>query len=216
MNKKLDQIKTKIVSWCPLKKNSKLNLKKTIVILLAVLVVGLGLYRFKSWIVVAIINNRPITRFSLARQLEKQYGQQALENEVSRILILQAGKKQNVVIGQEQIEGRINEIRQQVSGQGADLETLLKSQGQTMADLEEQIRIQLIVEKILGPEVDVSKEEVQNYFDQNQEFFAEETVFEDVADRIKDDLYQQKLSEKFQPWLAQLREQGKIHYWLKF
>ena len=190
--------------------------QKIIITVLVVLVLALAVYKFKDWVVVAVVNNRPVTRFTLDRQLEKQYGQQTLESEVSKILILQQAKKEGIEVSAEAIGEKVKEIEDQVTSQGADLETLLSAQGQTRADLEEQIRIQLIVEEILGPEVEVTQEEVAGYYETNQEFFPEGSTLEDLQERISQDLYQQKLAEAFAPWLEKVKGQSKIFYWAQF
>ncbi len=62
-------------------------------VLIALLALG---FLFKEWFVVAVVNNRPITRLALDRDLEKQGGKQILESKISEMLVLDEAKKQKV------------------------------------------------------------------------------------------------------------------------
>jgi len=191
------------------------RLSKTLIPLLIVLAIAGVLYGIKGWFVAAVVNGRPISRWSLDRQLEKQMGKAVLENEIVKILILQAGKKEKVVVSREELDAKIEEIKEQFSSQGTDLETLLASQGQTSKDLEEQIKVQLIVEKIVGKDIEVTDEQIAEYFETSKDFFPEDATLEEMKEDIQQDLFQQKLGEKFQPWLTQLKEDSKVYYFLK-
>lgn len=202
-----------------LRKNISQNFKKfrkTLVIILGILVIGLALFNFKSLFVAAIVNNRPISRVSLIKLLEKQGGKQVLDNQITQVLILQEAKKQNLKIEEKEIEAKIKEIEEQVKGQGSDLDTLLQSQGQTRKDLGEQLQIQLTVEKILGKDISITDAEIKDYFDKNETLFPKDSTLESVKADIEKDLIQQKMSEKFQPWLEELKTKSKIYYFLKF
>lgn len=202
-----------------LRKNIAKNFKKfrkTIVIFLSILVLGLSLFNFKSLFVASIVNNRPISRLSLIRLLEKQGGKQVLENQITQVLILQEAKKQNLKVEEKEIADKIKEIEDQVKAQGSDLDSLLQAQGQTRKDLGEQIRIQLTVEKIVGKDITITEAEIKDYFDKNKTLFPKDSTLESVMADIEKDLRQQKMSEKFQPWLTDLKSKAKIHYFLKF
>lgn len=169
----------------------------------------------KDWFVVALVNNRPITRFSLDRDLEKQGGKQVLESRISEMLVLDEAKKQKVSLPQTEVDAKINQIKTQVESQGQKLETLLAAQGQTQKDLENQIRLQLTAEKLLSDKTQVSDQEVADYFKTNQSTYPKGTKLEEKAAEIKDQLAQQKLSAAISPWLEKLRTQAKIYYFLK-
>lgn len=164
----------------------------------------------------ALVNNRPISRLSLVRELEKQAGQQTLDTLITKSLILQEADKQNIKIGQERIEGKIKEIEEQVKSQGADLDVLLQNQGQTRKGLEGEIKIQLIIEEILGKDIEITEEELQNYFEENKEFLGEDASFEEMKEDLKEQLRQQKANNKISTWLEELKQNAKINYFLKF
>lgn len=190
--------------------------KKALIIFLVFLIFAFILFNFKHLFIAAIVNNKPITRYALNRELEKQGGQQILESLITKSLILQEAEKQGIKISNEKIKEKIAEIEANIKSQGSDLDTLLQTQGQTRQDLEKQIRIELIIEEILEKDVSISEEQVKDYFEENKELFGEEATFEGVKDQLEEELRQQELSNRFQSWLEELKQKAKIYYFLKF
>lgn len=190
--------------------------KKALIIFLAFLIFVFLLFNIKHLFIAAVVNNKPITRFALDRELEKQGGQQVLESLITKSLILQEAKKQGIKISDEEIGEKISEIETQLESQGTDLDTLLQTQGQTRQTLEEQLRIELIIEKIFDEEVSISDEQVRDYFEENKGLLGEDASFEEVKDQLEEELRQQALSNRFQLWLDDLKQKSRIHYFLKF
>lgn len=190
--------------------------KKLIIVSLLFIIFAFLIFNFKHLFIAAVINNHPITRLALDRELEKQGGQQVLENLITQSLILQEAKKQKIEISDEEIKEKIAEIETSIESQGSDLDSLLEAQGQTRQGLEEQIKIQLIIEKIIGKEIKITDEEIKNYFEENKELFGEEATLEGIKDQLKEELKQQELSNRFQSWLEELKQKAKIYYFLKF
>ncbi len=182
---------------------------------LAVIVVIFVIYYFKGSFIAAVVNNHPITRYSLDRDLEKQGGKQVLENKITEILILQELNKQNITIPQADIDQKIKEIEDQVSSQGQKLDSLLAMQGQTKKDLENQLKLQIAVEKILGKDVNIGDKEIADSFEQNKSTYEKDAKIEDKKEEIKTTLYRQVISEKFQPWIEEIKKNSKIYYFLK-
>ncbi|HLL60293.1 MAG TPA: hypothetical protein VK338_01120, partial [Candidatus Nitrosocosmicus sp.] len=87
------------------------------------------------------------------------------------------------------------------------------SQGQTRDDLKKQIKIQILVEKMFGKDLAVTDKEAQEYFEKNKESYGEAT-YESKANEIKNGLKNQKLAEKFQSWLEDVKSKAKIKYYI--
>lgn len=185
--------------------------KSLFFLLLAVLVVFVFL---KNWLIVALVNGRPITRLSLDRELEKQGGKQVLESKITEILILNEAKKEKVSISPLEIEQKIKEIESQLQGQ--KLTDLLAMQGQTLKDLEKQIKLQLSIERILSKDISVSDKDISDYFEKNKGSYPKDTKLEDKKAEIKSLLLNQALGQKFQSWLEESKKKAKIYYFLKF
>lgn len=192
----------------------KLNNRVVFLLLLAIVAV-LAVVNFKHLAVAAIVNGRPISRLALIRDLEKQSGKQALDNIITKQLILQEAARQKVVVTKEEINSKIEATKKQVEAQGAKWDDILASQGITQKDLEEQFSVQLLIEKILSKDIKIEDSEVADYFKTNTSFYPKGTKLDEVKDSIKETLAQQKISQRFQEWVTELKKNAKIDYWLR-
>lgn len=196
--------------------SASMKFNKKYIIIGIVLVLAALLFMFKSLFVVAVVNGQPISRLALIGELEKQSGKQTLNSLVTKTLILQEAKKQNINISQQEIDAEIIKIESNVKGQGKTLNDALMAQGLTRADLVEQITIQKMIEKLLGKETQVSDQEVNEYIAQNSAQFPEGSDTPAFRAQIKQQLQQQKLSAKFQTYLAKLQKDAKISYFVQY
>ena len=185
------------------------------ILLFAFATIVILLFFLKSWLVVAIVDNHPITRFYLDRELERQGGKQVLEGKITEILISQEAARQKIIVSQEEINQKISQIEEQLKPQGQNLEAVLAMQGQTKKDLEKQIKLQVLVEKLLGKDISISEQAITDYFDKNKDSYTKGAKLEDKKEEIQNTLRNQALSEKFQPWLEDLKSKAKIYYFLK-
>lgn len=197
--------------------NSQINplarqAKRTKFIIGFIIVIGILLYFFRGLFVVAIVNGKPITRIEVIQQLEKQGGKKALDQLITKDLIFQEADKQSVKIGSKEIDDQMKKIDENLAKQGQNLDTALAAQGMTRVDLEDQIRIQKIVEKIFTKDIGVSNKEASDFVEQNKASFVEGTPQSVMIEQAKEQIRQQKLSAKFQPWLKDLQQKAKIYY----
>ena len=194
-------------------KSFKIPVKK-LIILLAIIIVGFLIYQNKDLLVVATVNNKPISRQRFNQQIESQYGQQVLETMINEELIKQAAKDQNIVIDQEKIDEEMAKIEKSLP-EGMNLDQALQMQGMSRENLEEQMRLQLAIEEILAPKIQITDEELKQYIEENKDYFSA-TQEAQIKEEAQEGLRQQKLNQNFQSWLQELTEKAKINRWLKF
>ncbi len=195
--------------------NSKKS-KKVIALFIAFILFLSLLYLGRSLFFVAWVGGRPITRLSVVRQLEKQGGKETLENLITKELILQASGKANITVSKDDVAAEIDKISKMVESQGSTLDAALAAQGQTRAELEENIRLQKSLEKILENDIKISDEDSQKYFEANKAMYGEAAKYDDLKNDIRDQLKQEKLSSAFQSWLAKLKTDSKIIYFVNY
>lgn len=174
-----------------------------------VVVVLVLLYFFKGLFVAAVVNGTPISRIALVQELEKQEGSSVLNALVTKELVNQEAKKSGVSVSKEEIDSEIKKIEESIESQGQTLDQALASQGWTRDDLGDQIRTQIIVEKLLADKVNVTDQEVDEYIKTN-------LAPTESKDDVKALLKQQKLMTEYQTWIANLLAQAKINYWVKY
>jgi len=183
-------------------------------LLFSVVILG-GLYLIRNQFIVATVNRRPITRWQLLKTLEKQSGNQTLDNLITEILISQEARKEEIVITPKEIEEEIKKIKENFTAQGQDFEVLLEMQGINAEELSKQIRIQKILEKMVGQDIEITPEEVDEYLETNKEFLPEDQSPEELEKQATENLKQQKMGLAVQAWLADLKEKAKINYLLE-
>jgi len=122
--------------------------KKSLIVFLLVFILAITFFLLKKELVVASVNGQPIFRLSLIREMEKTFGKQSLEGLIGKTLVFQEAKKQNVTVGKQEIDQEIAKIEESFKSQNQDLNQFLSSQGLKRADLEEQVKLQKIAEKL--------------------------------------------------------------------
>ncbi len=204
---KISEKKTKIPMFV------KSNRKK-IIIGVIVIVVLVSVYLLKSLFIVATVNGEPILRTTFTKELEKKDGKQVLNSLVTKSLILQEANKQKVTLTDTELAQEIKSLEDSLTKQGQNLDQLLQAQGMTRADLNEQIKMQKTIEKLIGKDVKVTDKEIQDYIDKNKDSFPESNSADENKKVVKQQLEQQKLSDKFQTWIADLEKKAKINYFV--
>ena len=189
------------------------QLKKPYVLAaIAVIIIALLLFRFRGVFVAAVVNGQPITRLSVIHDLEKQGGKQTLNTLISKQLIAQEATKRKIVISDNDINAEIKKIEENYKKQGQTLEDVLKTENITRQNFVEQIRIQKTIEKMLEKDVVVSTNEVKAYMEKNKANLPQGTTEKDVKDQLRS----QKLNEKFQALLEDLRKNAKIQTFVNY
>ena len=185
------------------------------VVVLVALAAALG-YLARPLIFAASVNGQLVTRYKLISELEKQGGANVLDSLVTKSLIFQEAKKMGVGVSQEDLDSEVARIEGVVSAQGSTLDEALALQGQTRQDFIEQIKLQKTVEKILADKLVVTQEEAQKYYEENTDFYGEDSKYEDVSESVKNQLMQEKLSTAYQGWITDLKGSANINYFVDF
>lgn len=181
-----------------------------VAILLAVLVV----YLLKSWFVVAVVNGQFITRPAFESAMEKQDGKQILNNLITEKLLQQEAAKKGISVSQSDVNSQVKKIDQQLASQGQTLDQALAARGMTRADLEQQLKLQTLLQKLLGNDVKVSDKDVQDYIDKNKDTLPTGESESQLKASVKQQLEQQKLTTAAQALVQKLQQQAHITYFI--
>jgi len=199
-------------SVTPRKSLSKLKVG----ILVGVVIIAVLLYVFRGFFIAAIVNGQVITRMSIDQQLEKQFGKKTLESLITKNLILQEMQKNNISVTDKEVNDEIKKIEDTLKKQQRTLSEALDQQGLTRSDLMDQLKIQKMIEKYFAKDSQVSDKEVDTYIEENKDSLPQSEDKNTLRDSVRTQLKQQKLSGKFQAWLANLQAKAKIQYFVNF
>lgn len=185
------------------------NPRNRLIVLLVIMFLA-AVYAARSLFVVALVNNEPVFRVEVIKQLEKQQGKNILSGLISRKLIEQEARKNNIIVSKEEIDAQIKKIDEAMKKQGQSLDEQLKQSGDTKKDLEKEVRLQLSVEKLLAKEIAVSDKEIKDFKEKNAEYAAATDA--DIRETVK----QEKLRNAFAEWIQKVEKAAKVDYLVNY
>lgn len=199
-------------------RNSIKDPKNRRTLILAGVLLGLGalLIAGRSLFVAATVNGQPVSRFAVISELEKQSGRAILDSMITRTLVFQEADKKKLSVGDQEIDAEIGRIRKQFQDQGQNLDQLLQAQGLSQEKFREEVRVQVIVTKILGDQAKVSDKEFNEFLAKNQDLLENEEDKETATKNLRMQMEQQKLAQKYQEWIANVKKNAKINYLVSY
>jgi len=157
-----------------------------------ILLAAVGCGREKE-VVIARVNQRPITQRALWRALEierdGQAGRTALDRLIVQELIRQDAKERGIEVTRDELARRIDALKDyRLAYSGKDFDAWLADTGQTEQDITTALSIQMLTAKLV-----LSDEDRRRYFEEHQEELAdlphnnESVVFRRIVVATKDE-----------------------------
>ena len=193
--------------------------KRYLLFVLVILAIGGVVYFGFRLFFAASVNGRLISRFSVIKSLEKQGGKTTLDTIILKTLINQEAKKRKVDVTEKELDAELVKIESNITSQGTTLEALLLQQGMTKKDLANEIKLQLLVTKMVSDKVSVTEKEIDEYLaSQNEQSSSDldQSTPEITRDQAKEAIKQQKTQEEIQNLVADLKAKAKINYFIKY
>ncbi|HEY8450174.1 MAG TPA: peptidylprolyl isomerase, partial [Bacillota bacterium] len=106
-------------------------------------------------------------------QMYAQIGEQTLEQLIARVLIEQEAERKQVQVSEEDIDAEIAELAEQYGGE-ENFQQLLQQTGGSLELLREDVRLNLLVERLLAPEIQISEDDMRAYYEENKEAFQQQ------------------------------------------
>ncbi|MDI6815967.1 MAG: hypothetical protein QME41_02075 [Actinomycetota bacterium] len=158
------------------------------------------------------VNGFLITKDMLYQRLEKQHGKQVLQSMLSETLIRQEGNNQHITVGEKEMNGRYKYLVS-TYGSAKDLERWLTKQDISRPELYEQLRMQIITEKLLAKKIiqPTEKELIQDYNRLKNTAF-EGKSYEEARATIKQSYISMQVGLLLPRLEEELRKKAKITY----
>jgi peptidyl-prolyl cis-trans isomerase SurA len=135
--------------------------------------------------------------------------QQLIDQEITN----QAVKKAQISISDGEVDNYIERIKQTNSFTDEDLREMLEKEGVELEQYKKEIKNILLRNKLIQYEIKsrivVTQKEIDDYYEKNKDKFADKKK-EEVSELIGDKIYELQSKEKFDKWVANLREQSQI------
>ncbi|HLD25345.1 MAG TPA: hypothetical protein VJB96_05505 [Patescibacteria group bacterium] len=162
----------------------------------------------KGWVIAAFVDGRPIYSWQLNQTLRTRYGQQTLEGMIGEVLISKESKKSGIVITEADVLEKQREILSSL-GTEVNLSDFLKFQGLTESDFNQQIRVQLTVERLLTKDLTITEKDIDNYIATNRAMLVATRAAE-LREEARRAIVSTTVSEKIQSWFMDLRKESKV------
>ena len=115
---------------------------------------------------VATVNGQKISRAEFNSKLAALPQAKAVLNQlVQAVLVDQYAKDNNIQIADGDVTKKLDEIKARYPA--GQFDSAIKAQGFSDADVNNIIRQQLVVERAVGKDINVSEDDIKKYFDQN-------------------------------------------------
>lgn len=182
---------------------------------LLILLMAVVLYQLRGQFIVATVNGRPISRLRVINELENQAGSQVVDKLITQALVTQEASVKNITVSQEEIDKQLSQIESQLKKQGNTLDEALKAQGLTRAEVEEETRFQLLLEKLFADDIKATEKEIEEYMKTNADYF-DTLPKEERRQLAEDQVKGEKLQNAFQKWLVSAHDKAKINVWRNY
>lgn len=199
----LSQLRSRAVSF-----NQNLKHNKTVYLLVLLLGLALLFYYKRGWFIAATVNGAPVTNIELLAKMNQLYRSQTLSQVIDEKLIAQEAAKKHIVVTDQDVSDRVAQIEKSFGGSGG-LDMLLSQQGQSRQILKDQLKYQLLVEKLYQDQATVSAQEIDQFITSNKDSLKS-TDSAKQRQEAENLIKQQKLAQIFQDKFKQLKDAAKI------
>lgn len=148
----------------------------------------------------AEVNGEVITFGDLQESLLQEAGAATLDRMITNEVIRQATESEGIEIPPSAVDAEMDGIRANFENE-EQFQMVLEQNGITIAELEEDIRISLILEQVVGGDITVSDEEIEMFYEQNQAQL--QGGLEENRVTIEEMIRQQQLEAVSQGWIQE-------------
>ena len=93
---------------------------------------------------------------------------------------------------------------------------MLAQQGMTKSSLNEEIKIQMYLTKLVGSDIKVTDKEIDDLISSQKDLSSSTEAQSLTKEQAGVQIKQQKLQEKIQTYLEDLKAKAKINYFIKY
>lgn len=167
------------------------------IVLIASTIISVTLYmnRDNSNTVVATVNGEKITKEDLYNFLVKTNGEQALNVLIIEKIVRLEAEKENIEVTKDDIQAEMDKMIEEFGGEEV-FNNALTFYGVTRADMEYDIEMNLYLERLLEPVIEITEDEMKNYFEENKDSFAQKEEVKARHILVEDEETAREVKEK--------------------
>lgn len=176
------------------------------------LIILFALYRMEV-IAIAFINGQPISFTDIVKVYNSKDNENIIDKLIAEKLIEYEARKRNIQVKSEEISKEIALIEKDAIVNGITLAQLLKDSHKSSEDLEKEVRLRIIIYKILSENIELSEREIDNYVKENPELYKN-LGEEETREKVRKLLIDAKVDEEYKTWIQEARASSDIRYFI--
>ncbi|QIC07074.1 peptidylprolyl isomerase [Brevibacillus sp. 7WMA2] len=145
-------------------------------LILLLAVVSGAWYKGAGLATVAKVGDENVTEQALNSQLKERYGKQMLDRIIDHQLVFQEANRLQLTVSDQRVQEEIQRIRSHFPHEGDIPSEVQDRLGQTPAQMEQEVRYQLLLKKLATKNVTISDDELRAYFQQHQSDYIQPTT----------------------------------------
>lgn len=146
---------------------------------------------------VAVINGKRISNAEWHKVLETASGRVVAQSLINDSIVMMEAKKANVEVTKEEIDKRVEKIKEDIGGQEA-FDAAMKSSNYNLDYLKDQIRLDLYYTKLIGPSIEYTDDDVKTFFDQySNVYFSKQTAELKEGEKLDYETYRKEITEYY-------------------
>jgi hypothetical protein len=168
---------------------------------------------------IAVVNGARVPKSQYVKKLESTYGTSVALQLIEEEIIKQEAKEADIKISQDEINIQIEDIKSRIGGDEA-FEQALEANNLSLKDLEDNIRINLQLQKIIEPTLEYTDDDIKVFFDQYSDVLfpdqigaleeGEKLDFEEYKDKTRELYIQQEVGNMSDSWIAEKKNDYRI------
>jgi len=126
---------------------------------------------------VALVDGEKITKEELTDRLISLYGEKVLNQLIVNKMIEIDAEKQGIEVSEDEINEELDKYYSMYGGE-ENFASFLEMSGFKLEDFKDDVKLSLLLDQILEERIEISDEEMKEYFEENKEDFAQEEQVE--------------------------------------
>ncbi|GIN58726.1 foldase protein PrsA [Lederbergia ruris] len=176
----------------------KTSSKKFTISVIVLILIGAAVIFTAAFVkreIVANVGDVKITKDELHEQLMDNYGDQTLDAMINDKIVDMEIKKEKVSVSDDEIKKEMDKYIEQSGGEEA-FNSALQQQGLQKKDVKKDIVRFLSIQKILEPRIEITDDEIKEYFENNKASFDQEEQVEASHILVKDEKTANEVKKK--------------------
>ncbi|MFS8651773.1 MAG: peptidylprolyl isomerase [Caldibacillus sp.] len=126
---------------------------------------------------VALVDGEKITKEELTDRLISLYGEKVLNQLIVNKMIEIDAEKQGIEVSEDELNEELDKYYSMYGGE-ENFASFLEMSGFKLEDFKDDVKLSLLLDQILEERIEISDEEMKEYFEENKEDFAQEEQVE--------------------------------------